>query len=419
MNFSDSEIVASILSEEYTITDDPKLADVILVNTCSIRDHAEQRVFKRLSELNTLRKKNNCLQIGLIGCMAERIKDELFAKGNVDLVVGPDAYRDLPAILKKEFSTNINVLLSEVETYDDISPIRYDSNGISAFISIMRGCNNFCAYCVVPYTRGRERSRNGQTIINEAQRLFENGYKEITLLGQNVNSYLYQDMNFSQLIESVAKISPLLRIRFATSHPKDLSDELLKVMASYPNICRNIHLPAQSGSNAVLKAMNRKYTRQWYLDRIAAIRQYMPDCGISTDMIAGFCGETQADHEQSLSLMETVGYDYAYMFKYSMREGTVAHKSMEDNIDEVTKSARLEEIIALQQQLSHKNNLNDVGKTFEILVEGISKRSNDYLFGRNSQNKVVVFPKGNHQKGEYVQVKITSCTSATLKGVES
>ncbi len=416
MNFSDSEIVASILSNEYTITDDPKSADLILLNTCSIRDHAEQRVFKRLSELNTLRKKNNQLQIGLIGCMAERIKDELFTKGNVDLVVGPDAYRDLPAILKKESPTNINVLLSEVETYDDISPIRYDSNGISAFISIMRGCNNFCAYCVVPYTRGRERSRNWQTIVHEAQKLFDNGYKEVTLLGQNVNSYLYGNMNFAKLIESVAKINPLLRVRFATSHPKDLSDELLEVMATYPNICKSIHLPAQSGSDNMLKAMNRKYTRQWYLDRIKSIRNYMPDCGISTDMIAGFCGETQADHEQSLSLMESVGYDYAYMFKYSMREGTAAHKNMEDNIDEMTKTARLEEIIALQQESSHKSNLKDIGKTFEVLVEGISKRSEDFLFGRNSQNKVVVFPKGMYKKGDYVQVKITSCTSATLKG---
>ena len=416
MNFSDSEIVASVLSKEYIVIDDPKSADVILVNTCSIRDHAEQRVFKRLSELNRLRNKNNRLQIGLIGCMAERMKDELFSKGNVDLVVGPDAYRDLPAILKKESPSNINVLLSEVETYDDISPIRYDTNGISAFISIMRGCNNFCAYCVVPYTRGRERSRDWKTIVDEAQKLSDNGYKEITILGQNVNSYLYQDMNFSKLIEAVAKINPMLRVRFATSHPKDLSDELLKVMASYPNICKSIHLPAQSGSDAVLKAMNRKYTRQWYLDRIAAIRTYLPDCGISTDMIAGFCDETLDDHKQSLSLMETVGYDYAYMFKYSMRDGTAAHKNREDNIDDATKTARLEEIIALQQQLSHKSNLNDIGKTFEVLVEGVSKRSEEHLFGRNSQNKVVVFPRKDYKKGEYVQVKISSCTSATLKG---
>ena len=416
MNFSDSEIVASVLSEEYTVIDDPKSADVILINTCSIRDHAEQRVFKRLSELNTLRKKNNRLQIGLIGCMAERMKDELFSKGNVDLVVGPDAYRDLPAILKKESPSNINVLLSEVETYDDISPVRYDTNGISAFISIMRGCNNFCAYCVVPYTRGRERSRDWKTIVDEAQKLSDKGYKEITLLGQNVNSYLYQDMNFSKLMEAVAKINPMLRVRFATSHPKDLSDELLEIMASYPNICKSIHLPAQSGSDAVLKTMNRKYTRQWYLDRIAAIRSYLPDCGISTDMIAGFCGETSDDHNQSLSLMETVGYDYAYMFKYSMRDGTAAHKNMTDDIDEATKTARLEEIIALQQQLSHKSNLNDIGKTFEVLVEGVSKRSEEHLFGRNSQNKVVVFPRKEYKKGDYVQVKVTSCTSATLKG---
>ncbi len=416
MNFSDSEIVASVLAEDYSIVDQIADADLILINTCSIRDHAEQRVFKRLSELNALRKKNNQLQIGLIGCMAERLKEELFTKGKVDLVVGPDAYRDLPSMLKKESQTNINILLSEIETYDDINPVRYGSNGISAFISIMRGCNNYCSYCVVPYTRGRERSRNPQTIIEEAKNLFRGGYREVTLLGQNVNSYCFEGVNFARLMESVAKIDPLLRVRFATSHPKDLSDELIEVMAAYLNICKSIHLPAQSGNDNVLKGMNRKYTREWYLGRIAYIRKCMPECSISTDLIAGFCNETEDEHKDTLSLMQHVGFDYAYMFKYSMREGTYAHKNMQDNVSEDIKTRRLEEIIALQQELSHKSNLNDIGKIYEVLIEGTSKRSDEHYIGRNSQNKVVVFPKGENKKGEYVRVKVLSCTSATLLG---
>jgi tRNA-2-methylthio-N6-dimethylallyladenosine synthase len=416
MNASDSEIVASILSNDYAMVDNVAHADVILLNTCSIRDHAEQRVLKRLSEFTVFKKRNNRLQIGVIGCMAERIKEELFNKGNVDLIVGPDAYRNLPAMLKKETQHNIDVLLSETETYDDVCPIRYDGNGISAFISIMRGCNNFCSYCVVPYTRGRERSRNPQTIINEANSLLLDGYKEITLLGQNVNSYDWNGTDFADLIACVATVSPSLRVRFATSHPKDLSDKLLEVMSRYPNICKSIHLPAQSGSDKVLKAMNRNYTRQWYLDRIASIRKYMPQCSISSDFIAGFCDETEEEHKETLSLMQTVGFDYAYMFKYSMREGTKAHKTNGNTVDDKVKTTRLEEIIALQQQLSHQSNARDIGKTVEVLIEGVSKRSDEYLFGRNSQNKVVVFPKANCSKGEYVLVKITSCTSATLRG---
>jgi len=307
-------------------------------------------------------------------------------------------------------------LLSEIETYDDITPIRYDSNGISAFISIMRGCNNFCSYCVVPYTRGRERSRNPQTILYEANKLFNEGYKEVTLLGQNVNSYSFENVNFANLMKSVAEISPLLRVRFATSHPKDLSDELIEVMSSYSNICKSIHLPAQSGNDDVLKRMNRKYTRQGYLNRIASIRKFMPECAISTDLIAGFCGETDAEHQDTLSLMQEIGFDSAFMFKYSAREGTSAHKNLQDTVSEEVKSRRLEKIIALQQELSHKSNQNDIGKSFEVLIEGTSKRSENHYFGRNSQNKVVIFPKGEHTVGEYIHVKITSCTSATLFG---
>ena len=416
MNFSDSEIVASVLAEDYDIVEQMTDADLILVNTCSIRENAEQRVIKRLSELNAHKKKNPLLQIGLIGCMAERFKDELISKRKVDLVVGPDAYRDLLSIVRKENGININTLLSEVETYDDINPIRYDSNGISAFISIMRGCNNFCSYCVVPYTRGRERSRNPQTIIDEAKKLFEDGYREVTLLGQNVNSYSYDGMSFAQLMEAVAKINPLLRVRFATSHPKDLSNELIEIMSYYPNICKCIHLPAQSGSDYMLKQMNRKYTRQWYLECIAYIRKRIPDCSITTDIIAGFCNEEEEDHQQTMSLMQEVGFEHAYMFKYSRRKGTYAYESMIDNVPEEVKNMRLEEIITLQQKLSFKSNKNDVGKIHEVLIDGVSKRSPDYYVGRNSQNKVVVFPKTDNEMGEYVNVKITSCTSATLLG---
>ncbi len=415
MNFADSEVVAAILSPEYDIVDNVKDADVILVNTCSIRDNAEQRVFNRLNELTNLKNKKKHLQIGILGCMAERLKDDLFQKSNIDLIVGPDAYRMLPEILKSEISP-IDVQLSQTETYKEIIPFKYEGNGVSAFVSIMRGCNNFCSYCVVPYTRGRERSREIDSILNEIQHLVNDGYKEVTLLGQNVNSYHFEDYNFATLMQIVAEKFSTTRIRFATSHPKDLSDELLEVMAKYNNICKSIHLPAQSGSTAMLKRMNRKYSREDYLNRIASIKKYLPDCAISTDLIAGFCDETEEEHQATLSLMKEVGFDFAYMFKYSMREGTAAHKHMQDNIPEEIKIKRLEEIIALQQELSHISNKKDVGKSMEVLVEGPSKRNKNQYFGRNSQNKVVIFDKGNCQKGDFVMVKITACTAATLLG---
>ena len=424
MNFSDSEIVGSILTaEQYAITDDINEADYILINTCAIRDNAEQRIRKRLRELKALQRKRPHLRIGVLGCMAERLKDALMEEeDNVSLVAGPDAYRSLPALLKDVDSGHkaANVLLSEEETYGEIDPVRLGSNGISAFISIMRGCENFCAYCVVPYTRGRERSRDPKTIVAEAKRLFENGYKEVTLLGQNVNSYKWTDdgdnVDFPELMKRVAEISPMLRVRYSTSHPKDLSDKLLEVMAAYDNICKCIHLPVQSGSSRMLKLMNRKYTVEWYMDRINAIRRYMPDCAITTDVIAGFCGETEEDHKQTLDLFGKVGYDYAFMFKYSMRPNTYAHKYLKDDVSEEEKTRRLEEIIALQGQLSLASYQKDVGKTFEVLIEGVSKRNKEQLFGRNSQNKVIVFDRGNHQPGEYVKVKVLKCTSATLIG---
>lgn len=415
MNFADSEVVAAILSPEYDIVDNVKDADVILVNTCSIRDNAEQRVFNRLNELTNLKNKKKHLQIGILGCMAERLKDDLFQKSNIDLIVGPDAYRMLPEILKSEISP-IDVQLSQTETYKEIIPFKYEGNGVSAFVSIMRGCNNFCSYCVVPYTRGRERSREIDSILNEIQHLVNDGYKEVTLLEQNVNSYHFEDYYFATLMQIVAEKFPTTRIRFATSHPKDLSDELLEVMAKYNNICKSIHLPAQSGSTAMLKRMNRKYSREDYLNRIASIKKHLPDCAISTDLIAGFCDETEEEHQATLSLMKEVGFDFAYMFKYSMREGTAAHKHMQDNIPEEIKIKRLEEIIALQQELSHISNKKDVGKSMEVLVEGPSKRNKNQYFGRNSQNKVVIFDKGNCQKGDFVMVKITACTAATLLG---
>ena len=424
MNFSDSEIVGSILSnDEYTLTTDINEADYILINTCAIRDNAEQRIRKRLKELKALQRKRSWLRIGVLGCMAERLKDQLMEEeDNVNLVVGPDAYRSLPQMLKEVESgaKAANVILSEEETYAEIDPVRLSSNGISAFISIMRGCENFCAYCVVPYTRGRERSRDPKTIVAEAKRLFENGYKEVTLLGQNVNSYKWtddgDDVDFPELMKRVAEISPMLRVRYSTSHPKDLSNKLLEVMAKYDNICKCIHLPVQSGSSRMLKLMNRKYTVEWYMDRINAIRSYMPDCAITTDVIAGFCGETEDDHKQTLDLFSKVGYDYAFMFKYSMRPNTYAHKYLKDDVSEEEKTRRLEEIIALQGQLSLASYQKDVGKTFEVLIEGVSKRNKEQLFGRNSQNKVIVFDRGNHQPGEYVRVKVLKCTSATLIG---
>ena len=427
MNVADSEVVASILSGEYEITSAQEEADLILINTCSVRDNAEQRIRKRLRELKSFKNKKEHLKIGLLGCMAERIKERLLdEESTLDFIAGPDAYRSLPRLISESSYKQpaFDVMLSTTETYDEIEPVRYDTNGVSAFISIMRGCNNFCTYCVVPYTRGRERSRNPQTILREAQTALDNGYKEVTLLGQNVNSYHWEDetgatTNFAQLMALVAQLSPQLRVRFATSHPKDISDELIETIAQYPNLCKYIHLPVQAGSNAMLKRMNRVYTREYYLERIATIRRLIPDCAIATDIIAGFCGETEEDHQATLSLMREVGYDYAYMFKYSVREGTMAAKKFEDDVPDEIKSRRLEEIIALQQELSYQSNLKDVDKSFEILVEGVSKRSDQQLFGRNSQNKVIVFDRGNHQKGDYVTVTVTDCTAATLMGVEN
>lgn len=423
MNFSDSEIVVSILeNDSYKYTSDINSAGVILINTCSIRDKAEQRIWKRINQLKSLKKKNTNLIIGVIGCMAERLKDELLETNVVDLVAGPDAYRDMPALIEKAKKNQkaSNVVLSEIETYDEIKPNYFQTNGVSAFISIMRGCQNFCTYCVVPYTRGKERSRSPESIINEAKNLFEKGYREVTLLGQNVNSYKWdsnnEKVNFAKLLESVALISPLLRVRFTTSHPKDISDELIYTIAKYKNICNYIHLPMQSGSTKILKLMNRRYTREWYMDRIKAIKRIIPDCSISTDVISGFCSETEEDHQDTLSLMQWVGYDFAYMFKYSERSGTYAAKKLKDDVPEDVKGRRLNEIIALQQKLSYESNLKDVGKIFEVLIEGVSKRSGKQFSGRNQQNKVVVFDKEDAKIGQYVNVKITDCTSATLIG---
>ncbi len=424
MNFSDSEIVGSIMvNNGYETTKDIKEADVIFVNTCSIRDRAEKRVRKRLQEFKSLKKKNPGLVIGILGCMAERLKTKLLEEEEyVDLIIGPDAYRELPMLMEtvETGQKAINVLLSVEETYADIKPVRLGSNGVSAFISIMRGCENFCAYCVVPFTRGKERSRDPKTIIEEARCLFNQGYREVILLGQNVNSYRWSNneglINFAQLLEKVASVTPQLRIRFATSHPKDISDDLLHAIADNHNVCKAIHLPFQSGSNHVLNMMKRKYTREWYIERIEAIRNIIPGCGLSTDIISGFCSETEKDHKETLSLMKWVGYDYAFMFKYSERPNTIAAKKYRDDIPEDVKGRRLQEVINLQQELSHKSNLQDIGKIVEVLTEGISRKSNDFLFGRNSQNKVVVFPRKDYKSGDYVQVIITGCTSATLLG---
>ena len=421
MNFGDSEIVVSIMQEEgYYYTEKVDEADIILINTCSIRDNAEQRIWGRLNEMRRLRRKKPSLLVGVIGCMAERLKEKLL-EGNcgVDIVAGPDSYRDLPHLCREAESggKGINTLLSTEETYADITPVRLDKNGVSGFISIMRGCNNFCAYCVVPYTRGRERSRSHETIVGEARTLFENGYREVTLLGQNVNSYADGDVNFPKLLALVAEVSPLLRVRFATSHPKDLSDELIATMASYKNICKAIHLPAQSGSNAQLEKMNRKYTREWYLERMSAIKKAMPECAITTDLISGFCGETLEDHEATLSLMREVGYSSAFMFKYSERPDTFSARHFEDDIPEDEKTRRLNEVIALQNTLSLEGNRKDIGKRFEVLVEGTSKRSDEQLCGRTSQNKMVVFDRIEGVKtGDYVEVEIYDCSSATLFG---
>ena len=422
MNAGDSEIVVSIMQEHgYRYTESIDQADIILINTCSIRDNAEQRIWGRLSAMRQLKKRKPNLIVGIIGCMAERLKEQLIEpQTGVDIVAGPDSYRSLPELVRTAESGDkgINVELSKEETYAEIAPVRLDKSGVSAYIAIMRGCNNYCAYCVVPYTRGIERSRDPQTIVAEARTLFENGYREVTLLGQNVNSYKCGEVGFPELMEMVAQISPLLRVRFATSHPKDISDALLEVMARHDNICKAIHLPAQSGSNEMLKKMNRKYTREWYLERVAAIRRYMPDCAITTDLIAGFCGETLEDHQQTLSLMQEVGYASAFMFKYSERPGTFSARHYPDDIADEEKTRRLNEIIALQNSLSAASNQAEVGLVREILVEGTSKRSEEQLCGRTSQNKMVVFDRGDHKAGDYVTVKITGCSSATLFGEE-
>ncbi len=425
MNVVDSETVVSIMAQEgYGYTKELSQADIVLLNTCSIRENAEQRIWGRLKEFKGIKNKRKELIIGIIGCMAERLKDELIEKQEaVDLVVGPDNYRSLPLLIEavELGSKGINVELEASETYAEISPIRLDANGISAFVAIMRGCNNMCTYCVVPYTRGRERSRNPYTIIEEIKELIADGYKEVTLLGQNVNSFNWKDelgeVSFPKLIEMVAQLSPQLRVRFATSHPKDLSNELIQVVASYPNVCKSIHLPAQSGSSRMLELMNRKYSREWYLERMQAIKNAIPNCSISTDIIAGFCSETEEDHNQTLSLMKEVGYEFAYMFKYSDRPNTKAHRTMVDDISEEVKTARLTQIITLQTELSLKSNKRDIGKTFEVLVEGVSKRSEKELHGRNSQNKVIIFAAPKEVIGSYVNVTVTDCSSATLRGV--
>lgn len=424
MNVADSEVVAAIMQTiGYEITDNIDKADAILVNTCSIRDNAEQKIVSRLQHFNAMKKKRKGLIVGILGCMAERAKQDLLENQAVDLVAGPDAYLDLPNLIAAAEAGQkaINVELSTTETYKEIIPSRIGGNRISGFVSIMRGCNNFCSYCIVPYTRGRERSREVKSILNEIQDLYERNFKEITLLGQNVNSYAFEEeggevVNFAKLLKIIAERFPTMRIRFSTSHPKDMSDETLETIAAYKNICNHIHLPVQSGSSKILKSMNRKYTREWYLERIAAIRRIIPDCGISTDMFCGFHGETEEDHQETLSLMREVVFDSAFMFKYSERPGTFASKNLPDNISEEVKIERLNEIIALQTELSAESNRKDIGKTFEVLVEGFSKRSKEQLFGRTQQNKVVVFDRGDCKIGDLVNVKVTSVTAATLLG---
>ena len=424
MNVADSEVVAAILKARgFEHVKDKNEADIILVNTCSVRENAEQRVRGRVQGFSEIRKRNPHLLVGIMGCMAERLGARLFEQEkNVDIEVGPDAYQDLPLLIEQaeRGEKAINIELSTTETYKDICPSRIDETAISGFVSIMRGCNNFCTYCIVPYTRGRERSRSPHSIVAEVLDLQRRGYKEVTLLGQNVNSYLFKDdsteMRFPALLELVARTVPGMRIRFATSHPKDMSDETLETIARHPNLCKAIHLPVQSGSNSVLKDMNRKYTREWYLDRIAAIRRIIPDCGISTDVFVGFHNESEEDYRQTLELMREVGFDLAYMFKYSERPGTKASQSLPDNVDEATKGRRLQELIELQTGWSLESNRRDIGKTFEVLVEGVSKKSADEMFGRTSQNKVAVFPAQGIAIGSFVQVRIKDCTSATLIG---
>ncbi len=422
MNVADSETVASILSGNgYEMTADMQQADVLLVNTCSVRENAETRVFGRLAVFRQYRKTNPAVVIGVLGCMAERVRENLITNQGVNLVAGPDSYRTLPELLRQSSTAGkaIDVELSTYETYAGICPSRLESNGISGFVSITRGCNNFCTYCIVPYTRGRERSRDPKDILTEARDLETRGYKEVTLLGQNVNSYQYDfdgGWDFPRLLEEVAHAVPSLRIRFTTSHPKDMSDETLQVIARNENICRHIHLPVQSGSNRVLRLMNRKYDRDWYLNRIHAIREILPDCGISTDVFCGFPGETDEDHRDTLSLMQEVKFDFAFMFKYSERPGTYAAEHLPDDVPEEVKSVRLQQIIEQQGAIGLASNKSDIGKTFDVLAEGTSKKSKSQLYGRNPQNKVIVFPIADYQPGDIVRVKVTNCTGATLIG---
>jgi tRNA-2-methylthio-N6-dimethylallyladenosine synthase len=402
----------------------PEDADAVFINTCSVRDNAEQRIWGRLNHYRALKKRKKNLIIGVIGCMAERVGEAFMEKGLADLVAGPDAYRDLPYLIDKAENGEkaVNTTLSEIETYDKITPLHFGDNSISGYVSITRGCNNFCTYCIVPYTRGRERSRDPEDILSEVRDMAEKNYREVSLLGQNVNSYKWlppeqrKSLRFGDLLEQVALTAPLMRIRFTTSHPRDMSDKILHKIAQYPNICKHIHLPVQSGNSRILKLMNRKYDREWYLERIAAIRSIIPGCGLSTDIMTGFCSETEEEHADTLSLMEEVRFDMAFMFKYSERPGTYAEKKLKDDVPEKTKLIRLNEIIELQNRISMESNRGDIGKTFQVLAEGISKKSSDMLFGRTSQNKVVVFPRYTFKKGDFVNVKILRCTQTTLVG---
>lgn len=436
MNFSDSEIVASILTDKgFNMTQNFEEADVIFLNTCAIRENAELRVRNRLNDFKRVKRKNPKLLVGVLGCMAERLKSQFLDQEKlVDIVVGPDSYRDLPNLIEEagDGQKAINVILSKEETYADLTPLRLGSNGVTAYISIMRGCDNMCSFCVVPFTRGRERSRDPESIIAEAKDVLSKGYKEVILLGQNVDSYLWTggglkkenlttdqlaaSTNFAQLLEKVALVDPKLRVRFSTSHPKDMGDDVLEMVAKYDNICKYIHLPVQSGSSRILEMMNRGYTREWYLDRMAAINRIIPNCGISTDIITGFCSETEEDHEQTMSLMNSVKYDFAYMFSYSERPKTLAERKYKDDVPEEVKKRRLAEIVQLQRDRSGEKIAMGLGKVHEVLVEGVSKKSKEMLMGRNSQNNVVVFPAEKYQKGDYVNVLATSCTTSTLIG---
>ena len=426
MNVADSEVVASVMKMAgYEVCQNIDEADAVFLNTCSVRDNAEQKILNRLEALNAMRGGGRRLIIGVLGCMAERVKNDLIDNHHADLVAGPDAYLTLPDLIAQAETGHkaMNIELSTTETYRDIVPQRICGTHVGGFVSIMRGCNNFCHYCIVPYTRGRERSRDVASILNEVNDLCQKGYKEVTLLGQNVNSYRFEQadgtvITFPMLLRTVAEAVPGMRVRFTTSHPKDMSDETLQVIADVPNVCKHIHLPVQSGSSRILKLMNRKYTREWYLERVAAIRRIIPDCGLSTDIFSGFHSETEEDHQMSLSLMRECAYDSAFMFKYSERPGTYASKHLPDDVPEEVKIRRLNELIELQNQLSAESNARDVGKTFEVLVEGVSKRSKEQLFGRTEQNKVVVFDRGTHRIGDFVKVRITESSSATLKGVE-